>query len=297
MRRLSFEEKKDLRKKIEEELKNYNGQERIPLPKELLEQLLFETITIQFEDDDFHNKKLSRKQVRAKFIVWSGSFLSKIKLNEISFDNVSWDIRGCIENDITFKEECIEEIKKVTEGNFKVDLSNTNATIDFSKSFYSIIGLGASIDNCNFENVNLSNNTLTHAMMGHSNFSNTGLKIVYNTQTTKAQDDFVIFDCNMTGTDLSECIVTDVELCDTMRNSNFNGTGLKVIMNKGKEIQQVYVGQEIKKGHLDGCYVNGVLIKTEEQRKKQAEELRNNEDTTIDSIMDSVRETIKGMKK
>ena len=294
MKQLSFNEREILRKEIEEELKNYNGKDLVPLDKELLEQLLFEKITVQFEDDLF-DKSLSGKQTRIKFIVWSGSFLSKIDLSKVSFDNVSWDIRGCLEND--FKEECIKEIERVTKGNIKINLSNTNAKIDFSKSFYSIIGLGASMDNCNFENVDLSNNTLFRAIMGYCNFSNTGLKIVYNAQTSESKEDFVISNCDMTGTDLSECVVTDGNLHYSMRNSNFNGSGLRVIMDKGKEEAQVYVGQEIKKGHLDGCYVNGVPIQNKEARKKTAEELRQQEDITVDSILDNVRETINGMKK
>ena len=293
MRKLSFEEREILRKQIEEELKKYDGTERVKLPKDLLEQLLFETITIQFEDD-LLNEKLSGKKVRAKFIVWSGSFLSKIDLENISFDNVSWDIRSCIQNDI--KEECVEEIKRVTKGNFEIDLSNTNATINFSKSFYSIMGFGTSMDYCNFENVDLSNNTLTWAMMGHSNFSNTGIKIVYNTQISKSKDDFVIIGCDMSKTNLTECIVTDEELSDAMQNSIFRDSGLKVITGKGKDRPQVYVGQEIKNGHLDGCYVNGVLIEPQEQRKQHAEELRSNENPTVDSIMNNVREMIRKMK-
>lgn len=87
--------------------------ERIHIQKEILEQLLFGTVIMDTPTG----------QVLVKYIVWSGDFLSKIDLSEISFDDVLWDIN--VEDDDNYYSE--NEI-------YEINLSNTNAHIDFSKS-------------------------------------------------------------------------------------------------------------------------------------------------------------------
>ena len=73
----SKKQKQELRKQFEKELKNVPSGSRIQLNEELreiIQQILF---------DDWHGLKIP---------VWSGNFLSKLDLSEISFEDVAWGI-------------------------------------------------------------------------------------------------------------------------------------------------------------------------------------------------------------
>lgn len=74
--RLTNDQKTDLRYKIKRLLESDEVKERIKIDKELLEQLIFD--------------EGNYKGARCKVVAWSGSFLSKIDLSEIDFDNVLW---------------------------------------------------------------------------------------------------------------------------------------------------------------------------------------------------------------
>ena len=79
--KLNKQGREELRKKIEEQLQNVPEGQRVHLDKELLEELLFETIT--------YNKNTNEK---LKLPVWSGDFLRKIDLSEVSFEDVAWTL-------------------------------------------------------------------------------------------------------------------------------------------------------------------------------------------------------------
>ena len=74
--RLTNDQKTDLRYKIKRLLESDEVKERIKIDKELLEQLIFD--------------EGNYKGAHCKVVAWSGSFLSKIDLSEIDFDNVLW---------------------------------------------------------------------------------------------------------------------------------------------------------------------------------------------------------------
>ncbi len=78
---LNNSRKEELRKNILEQLKNVPEGEKIHLDKKLLEDLLFEEIVV-----------VESKGLTAKLPVWSGEFLRKIDLSEVSFENVSWSL-------------------------------------------------------------------------------------------------------------------------------------------------------------------------------------------------------------
>ena len=122
---------KELREIIKQRLDKVPEGERIHIEKSVLEILLFDSVN----------------DGNGLCPVWSGSFLSKIDLSEISFDDVLWI-------DATYE--------------------NTNARIDFSKSASSRVD----ITRCSFKGTDLSNNKLRHIKcMQDVNLSNTGINL------------------------------------------------------------------------------------------------------------------------
>ena len=79
--KLSTKSKDELRNLIEESVTNIPEDLKLQLDSKILEDLLFETITIDKE-----------KGIILKLPVWSGNFLKKIDLSQVDFTNVSWAI-------------------------------------------------------------------------------------------------------------------------------------------------------------------------------------------------------------
>ena len=138
--KLNKQIKEDLRLKIEQELKNISNEECIHFDKYLLEQLLFDEIV--------YNKNIV---ATLKLPIWSGDFLSKIDLSEVSFDNVSWSLiafkrYNCgfddLFDDKTWLKFNDSKENRLSIGtNEYVNYKNTNANIDFSKSWeFKVIG-------------------------------------------------------------------------------------------------------------------------------------------------------------
>ena len=73
--KLNESAKKELRANIEEQLKQVPDGQRVHLDKELLEDLIF-----------FKGKNKDGRVIKVP--VWTGHFLRKIDLSEISFENV-----------------------------------------------------------------------------------------------------------------------------------------------------------------------------------------------------------------
>ena len=323
-----YEEMEQLRKEIEEKVKKVKDGERIHIDKKILELLLFEKIDLEInvlKNMPFiEEKKLEQvgQKPHAKIIVWSGDFLSKIDLSEVSFDDVVWNVQSFLEDADYAIEKSIksENAEKATQystkdyteleemyGRFyRINLSNTNAKIDFSKSFEGKLCMGTvRIAHCNFENVDLSNNTIYDPIIEHSNLKNT--KIVIKKSPTSDPYDQIIYCSNMSGTDCSEYTVFGEFFLDTHKDSIFTNSGLRIVIDKDWEDEDItnervtnYIAQEIKNGHLEGCYVNDVLIKSQEQRLEDAKRLKEELEQgkyDIDSIMSDIDDQIKGMKK
>ncbi len=157
--RLTNDQKTDLRYKIKRLLESYEVKERIKIDKELLEQLIFD--------------EGNYKGAYCKVVAWSGSFLSKIDLSEIDFDNVLW--RG--EYVVDKKDNYV-----VKSDVLPIILDNTNAKIDFSKS--------AKLDkeepdkntisNCSFKNMDLYySNIECFEFYNNCDFSDSNLSIIH----------------------------------------------------------------------------------------------------------------------
>lgn len=298
--------KKELRKKIEEKLQNVPEGQRIYLDKELLEQLIFDEYT---EVLNGYSGKFAGNRATIKYIVWSGPFLSKIDLSEVSFDDVVWSVG------VEYIDLLEDDRNRYYDSNVKqINLSNTNAKIDFSKSFdakHRSDGSDVDIDSCDFSNVDLSNNNLgENYSLSNSNFSNTGLRLDLN---HLANDNGfyggLVYNCDFSGLDFSGYTINDKFFCTEHYYCDddickFTNTGVHIslhpigleIMNLYTEIENtckqhrhfrynnlIYVYEnmiychkklieKMKLGYFDGCYINGKLIRTADERQRSVEE-------------------------
>lgn len=176
--KLNKEGKLKLRESIKQQLENVPEGQRIHLDKKLLEELLFDTYNEEFE----MGCALDGKKVPVKYLVWSGPFLSKLDLSEVSFDDVLWEVRD-FEPETYFVQGTTNHYAE--SGVEAIDLSNTNAKIDFSKSFarkYADDSGGVILElflsKCDFTNTDLSNNLIDYDFcVSDCDLSSTGLKI------------------------------------------------------------------------------------------------------------------------
>lgn len=309
MMRLSIKGKEKLRKKIEELLETVPENLRIKLDKDLLEDLIF------IKEKDKNGRTV-------KIIEWSGPFLSKIDLSEVSFDNVLWDL------DVIY-ERVVDEDTEIT------DLSNTNAVIDFKKSYEYLSDGHVSIDHHNLANVDLSNsNGECIDTIYYTDLSNTNIKL-------QDLENMTIDSSNLSGIDLSDREVDYSLFIDSdskyILDTDLSNTGLKIKKSEKSEfspeikekleillelerisprtelqVKEYYslrqdkelskyikykknmenIGKLIKEGKLARCIVNGKRINTSEeneaiksQKAKEYEEYQNDLfNRTVNSI-------------
>lgn len=300
--KLNKQGKDELRAKVVEQLANIPDGQRIHLDKEILEELLFDTYEEQCRY--FNGKKLVGQKVKVKYLVWTGEFLKKIDLSEVSFDNVLWNL------DYFLSYLFVDQTSNRYEGINEINLSNTNARIDFYQSFEGkyfedSFDRKISINRCNFTNVDLSNNTLGNVcscFLSGSDFSNTGITIDLD-----GKYDFYMSNCNFTGLDFSQYTVDESFFSDRSFdkdrrrirgiNCDFSNTGLHVEISKSNDYSSYHgriVGQEIEKGHLLGCHVNGKEILSLEEYQAIAQQERDRyeqfKEAAISSVLGSIEE-------
>ncbi len=308
--KLNRQGRDELRAKIVEQLQNVPNGQRVHIDKELLEELLFETIV--------YNKETG---ATVKLPFWSGQFLSKIDLSEISFDNVSWLLLSGIGEDTAqefFDDDSLKEFEKLLneiESNrqlnaYHVDYSNTNAKIDFLKSFEATHGTkkpqmsGVSFYGVDFSNLDIS----MFSFIGDSNLGNTGIKVSSLDGLCSGQ----IMDVSLENIDLSNFVLHARKIIDEETpfvGCCFANSKLNIIYNPeefelkpGETVRpdfykSIFAGL-LKDGAFDGCYINGKLVHTEEERQtiaqnKRAEYEKMKEDL-ISQTTSSIEEQVSG---
>lgn len=303
--------KEDLRKIIEERLQDVPQGQRIHIDKKILEELLFDILSFN----------LGNKLYKMKKPVWSGDFLSKIDLSEISFEDVSWKnpyeyndgfdmmFYHEIEENLGGREQYLKYCKFLDlldskyegEGFTPIKYINTNAEIDFKESWEYKIAKVIYISGCDFSGTNLSKNDMSpRVSIWHSNLSNTGIIIV------PGRERCYISNTNLEGIDLSAFRMNP----EDMYNSGFSScilrnTGFKIIDFSKENIEETDDPEEIikhlKNGDYDGCYINGKLMKSKEERQETARQMRMQyqqfRDELVRSTLSDIDEQIKGMKK
>ena len=247
--KLNKEGRDELRERISQKLKDvdFNPDKRIILPKEMLEELLF--------DVDYDLEGIKRKRIGYHY-----DGLDKLDLSKISFNDVSFNSKK-----------------------YRINLSNTNAKIDFFKTYEWRKSYGnlLCIHNIDFSNVDLSNNEFVKtkeienilAVITECNFSNTKIHLYYFPITFEH--------CDLSNNDFSGLYLDPKPVEDqpsriifengplTMEDCNLANTGIKI----GYNYDKLDFNPLFEKGYFDGCYFNGTKIKTREEAKKDSDDL------------------------
>ena len=306
---LNKKSKDELRTKIIEKLKEVPKGKRITIDKEILDELLFDTIIT--------NKK-TREII--KIPVWSGDFLQKIDLSEVDFTNVSWSILGLDDIGEVLDSEDIDinELKeKINEGRekrqeltngFDVGYNGTNAHIDLTKSYEALQDQVKyiSIVNCNFQGIDLSNNNLEDIEDIYilcSDVSKTRLAIPKKTHVFAS-------DSSLENIDLSDrktSIIKYFRVGFDYSACNLKNTGIQIIFDINKEgiEKDLIIDEEKIKQAMEndwvGCYVNGKRILSKEEKQANAKQILKEyqamENGIVNTIIGNIDKQIVKMKK
>ena len=193
-----------------------------------------------------------------KIPVWTGSFLKKIDLSGISFENVIWDTSIISNNQMMIMLTDPNYMNMINTSDSVIkDFSDTNAQIDFSLSFQAKAFIGVnSVANCNFKGVDLTGaKTDFITNMRSVNVSDTGF--VANLE------EFEAIDCDLSGVNLSNHVIYFVQdenaNLDPYRINNcvVRNTELNIIvdaMNQDiSEDKKVEFFENVENGDFDGC--------------------------------------------
>lgn len=259
---------KNLRKKIEEMAEYIDDNVTLHLSKDVLEKLLFTEVV--------YNKETG---ATLKLPTWSGEFLRKIDLSEVSFEDVAWSLLvpsyDEVRNDL-LDADVLEKLMSdyYAPHDYVVDYSMTNANIDFSKSFEAKTSGEIRIVNCDFSCCDLSANDMTnfkYASDSKFNFSNLVLP----------NSDFNMYYCDLRGLNLRNFsddaygLISDVGNA-RFKNCDLRSTGINVTMPISIELNYVesqnfdsQFSAYLKNGSLDYCYLDRDLIIYKDSKVKK----------------------------
>lgn len=300
--KLSYQDKKELRTKIEEQLQRVPEGQMVRLDKEILENLLFDVITVDKETG-----------TKVKLPTWSGEFLKKIDLSQVDFSNVSWcfldsrdyDFRNDIEigdikipgNSIydtinTIKISCgIPEKLEKLPNLFVVNYAGTNANIDLTKSFEAIHGGFIEISGCDFTGLDFSHQDLTcikEFLALYSSLSGTRLAIPSEIEMSAIKSSF-------DGIDLSSRTISAYgyfyEDTYSLSYCSLHNTGININLG-ANDSHDDEESQKAMNNDWVGCYVNGKKVLSREEKLAIAEQKNNEYQNYKQSILDSVSSSI-----
>lgn len=266
----------ELREMVEKELSNIPDGERVLLDKKTLDMLLFETILY---------KKNPKKIV--KLPVWSGAFLKKLDLSQVSFRDVSWSLLGgWRESELGkrfFDEDCWRHfVDNYGQLNGRVNYSGTNIHVNFNLSWEMQAAkqekedAGVEIYGCDFSFVDLSKvDTSNFLEVRSSNFSNTGLVL-----SKKLLKSFfsVFFYTDLSNNNLGNVMVNLLDIITIGGpvigvGCNLANTRISIVLDPksiSDETSKNNFRTILMAGDLNGCFINGKKVLSVEERKEIA---------------------------
>ena len=253
-----FMEINKLKEKIEVLAENIPDGMMIHLKKDVLEKLLFTEVIYNKATGDM-----------LKLPTWSGKFLRKIDLSEVSFEDVAWSLLvpsyDDVRNDLLDK-DIFDRLMSdyYAPHDYVVDYSMTNANIDFSTSFEAKNNGFIDIVNCDFSCCDLSKNDMTkfrYASDSKFNFSNLILP----------DSDFNMYYCDLRGLNLSKFtedaygLISDdtkarFKNCD-LRSTNISVLSSDDLYGVRKDNFDSQFNEYLNNGCLDYCRLDGNIVK------------------------------------
>lgn len=259
---MSKEEIVNLREKIKYYLETYSNHEKLIIPKELLEVLLFEIIEVNIKG----------KAYKVKVPIWSGEFLSKIDLREVDFKDVLWKYDICVALNSVFDQisNAISQIRSTypvyTTPPYDICYANTNAQIDLTESFVSNFGKTASIQkhdglvsvaHCNFSGTDVRIGEETKAIqLLYSSFAKSKISIPnISSMTIRCSD--------LSDNDLSYLSING--LSNNFYGTNFRNSGININLEPSELESYLKIDDQYFKkllitmlnNNFIGCNVNG----------------------------------------
>lgn len=306
--RLNQEDKQELREKVEIALMSVPPKQKIHLDKSVLEELLFDTIVT--------NQK-TRETV--KLPVWSGDFLRKLDLSEVSFDNVSWSLlvntvstvipfgRRFFDSE-SYDKFCDSSVSEVLGAKGKVNYSHTNAKIDFSRSWE------AKHDHfeiccCDFSGVDLSHNSMFGLeFVCYSDLSDTGIILTQDMFKGKSR---VFAKTKLSNVDLSGFTVNVKDIVDEFQylfdiDCDLSNSSIHITVDSKEDLSDSSGSKRLKTrfhdmlafGYLNGCYINDKKVLSPEEQQALAEKTKSAygdmKEDYISSVLQSIDEQKKG---
>lgn len=268
------------RKHLEKLLQEIPEGIKIKIDKDFLEELLFEKVIITYQEDS------DKTEYTAKYPIWTGPFLRKIDLSEVDFSYVDWSCGY----GLTFpvKEKRIYDYdyknKKCKKNDYLIDLSYTNANIDFERAFQTKITptyKKTNIYKCNFSHIDLSNSNFKHIhSIEASDLSYTNIKIqneCYEVRNTSYKEEEIlgslerfIEDSSFEGNNMEDITIEAEDMCTNIKNSNFKDTKIKIIDKDSEAVYLDMIYEEfIAPGYLENCYINEELIINKSKQRQR----------------------------
>lgn len=303
--KLNKKGREELRKLVEMELKDIPDGTKIKLDKKMLNILLFDTISY----------KCNSKKI-VKLPVWSGEFLRKLDLSQVSFKNVSWALLGEGKDSETgkrfFDDECwqyfLVNYGKPMSG--RVNYSGTNIQVDFNEAWEmqlrkdENVDIGVEIYGCDFSNNDLSGVDISNfSEVRASNFANTGLVIPKSLENYNFS---IFFYTDLTGVSLGNLVVNLVDLLTTGGNiigvgCNLKNTRLSIVLdakrlNGDKTLQQNFK-TILMSGDLNGCYINGKRVLSHEEKAEKCAKVLAEYEKYKEETFSTVRKAIEKQKE
>ena len=210
--KLNYSDRCNLRDYLLNVLEDVPEVERVSLPNDLLDQLIFE-------------RAKGYDGLLYKVPVWTGSFLKKLDLSNISFEKVLWNRTSeCLDelfsSDVQRRLELSYNIHDYRSCLYDIDFSGTNVRIN---SFSNLSTCG--MRNCNLEGVDLSNSKFTiddgnDFDVFNVNFSKTGCKFrVLNKLENKSNFKTLLEEDNLAGCYINGVYVRSNDARNLMKGS------------------------------------------------------------------------------
>ena len=256
---------------------------KVHLDKDLLEALLFDKIT-------------RKDGVVVKLPVWSGEFLEKLDLSEVSFEDVSWGLLTDPKQDgwdvDTFNYIQALSEKLCSRRDFVYGFGHTNAHIDFNTSYEAKHYHGKlSIKRANFACVPLKGTDINmFSRIQYCDFTKTGISL-------SSLDDIKCVYCNFSMNDLSNITISAIKLNHQFINCIMQETKLNITcdpreLNRRPEEKKNFL-ERLRDHQFYGCFINGNLVHKEYDRKKIAEKERERLEQAEDYVSREIDEAFK----
>lgn len=230
---------------VEEILRHVPDGSKISFCKEFLERLLFDDIRslndVVYYNGEIVNLNKFTVDLPFKVPVWSGEFLKKLDLSEVSFEDVLWDSRCHIDVDSSVDQS--------------ICYSNTNARIDFSCAKRNRDGQ-VCLFGVDFSGTNLICFEAVDDMVQCS-FSKCGL-----TKNDVHFSEQCVESCDFSYNNFFDMNVSCQDLDGMIENNSFIETKLHIdvpFCMLSDQVKKSFVKQVIQ-GRFYGCYCNGEFI-------------------------------------